>query len=361
MLPYFREHYGNAASRQHPFGWDAGKAVERAREQVAGLIGARFRDVIFTSGATESNNLAIKGLSIHATRRRIVTVQTEHRAVLDPCRTLEAAGFEVTWLGVRRDGIVDLDELRDAVTEQTLLVSVMAGNNEIGVLQPINAIGEMAHARGALFHCDAVQAAGVMPIDVKRSDIDFLSLSAHKIYGPKGVGALYVSKGRAASQLAAIIDGGGHERGYRSGTLNVPGIVGFGSAAEICVVGMAEEAPRLAGLRDRLWARLHESLSGIQVNGSLAARLPQNLNVTVEGVHGETLLKSVASELAVSSGAACATASAEPSHVLKALGLNDDQARASLRFGVGRFNSEQEMDRAADVVAGVVKHLRRSA
>jgi cysteine desulfurase len=347
MLPFFSEDFGNASSRNHPFGWKAGKAVERAREQVAALIGARFRDVVFTSGATESNNLAIKGAARRSStgRRQIVTVRTEHRAVLDACRTLEADGFEVTYLDVRPDGLLDLDRLSSAVSERTLLVSVMAANNEIGVLQPIADIGRIAKSRGALFHCDAVQAAGMVSIDVPAMSIDMVSLSAHKIYGPKGVGALYVAKGVAIDPL---IDGGGHERGMRSGTLNVPGIVGFGRAAEICTNEAADEITRVRCLRDRLWNGLRSDR--VHVNGSMERRLPQNLNVRVDGVHGETLLKSLANDVAISAGAACATTSAEPSHVLKALGLTDDQARASLRFGLGRFNTEEEVDRVIELV-----------
>jgi cysteine desulfurase len=347
MLPFFSHDFGNASSRNHPFGWKAGKAVEAAREQVAALIGARFRDVVFTSGATESNNLAIKGVAARAPERRrhIVTVSTEHRAVLDPCRSLEKAGFAVTYLGVRPDGLIDLDELAAAVSDRTLLVSVMAANNEIGVLQPIARIAGIAKSRGALFHSDAVQAAGMVPFDVSDIGVDLVSLSAHKMYGPKGVGALYVAKG---VNIAPLIDGGGHERGLRSGTLNVPAIVGFGKASQICHDLMAEEPRRLAVLRDRLWTRLRSDR--IHVNGSMEHRLPQNLNVRLDGVHGEELLKSLANDVALSSGAACATVSAEPSHVLRALGLSDDHARASLRFGLGRFNTESEVDRVADAV-----------
>jgi cysteine desulfurase len=340
MLPFFSEHFGNASSRNHPFGWKASKAVEAAREQVAALIGVRFRDVVFTSGATESNNLAIKGAAACApeARRHVVTVETEHRSVLDPCQSLEQRGFSVTRLGVRRDGLIELEELEAAVTERTLLVSVMAANNEIGVLR-------IAKSRGALFHCDAAQAAGTIPIDATALGLDLVSLSAHKIYGPKGVGALYVAKNVA---IDALIDGGGHERGLRSGTLDVPAIVGFGMAAAICLETSAEEARRVRGLRDRLRDGLQSDR--VHTNGSMECRLPQNLNIRIDGVHGEALLKSLAGDLAISSGAACATTSAEPSHVLKAIGLSDDQARASLRFGLGRFNTEAEVDRAIELV-----------
>ena len=347
MLPFFSEHFGNASSRNHPFGWKAAKAVEAAREQVAGLLGARLRDVVFTSGATESNNLAIKGVAAMApqTRRHIVTVATEHPAVLDPCHTLERDGFSVTYLPVRPDGLIDLDQLDAAVSDRTLLVSVMAANNEIGVLQPLAQIGRITKARGAIFHCDAVQAAGMVSIDVHAAGIDLVSLSAHKIYGPKGVGALYIARG---INLESGIDGGGHERGFRSGTLNVPGIVGFGKAAAICRETFPAEPRRMGALRDRLW----EGLRGkrVHLNGSMEHRLPQNLNIRIDGVHGDSLLKSLANDVAISSGAACATTSAEPSHVLKALGLSDDQARASLRFGLSRFTTDVEVDRVVDLV-----------
>jgi cysteine desulfurase len=361
MLPFFAEHYGNASSRNHPFGWNAGKAVESAREQIAELIGARHRDVIFTSGATESNNLAIKGLAARAPagRRHIVTVATEHRAVLDPCRALEQRGFRVTCLGVGRDGCIDLDALRDAIGTDTLLVSAMSANNEIGVLHPLSEICAIAHDRGALVHCDAAQSPGVVPLDVKALDVDFVSVSAHKMYGPKGVGALYIARRNPAPSLEPLIDGGGHERGYRSGTLNVPAIVGFGRAAELCRSELTSDAQRLCTLRDVLWARLNE-IDGVRMNGPLSPRLPNNLNVCVDRVHGESLLKAIASDLAVSSGAACATASAEPSHVLRAMGLSDEEARSSIRFGLGRFSTEQEIEAAAGIVSGAVRQLRRT-
>jgi len=360
MLPFFTEQFGNASSRNHPFGWNAGKAVEQAREGVASLIGARFRDVVFTSGATESNNLAIKGVAASAPpgRRHLVTICTEHRAVLDPCRALERSGFRVTYVAVDREGLVDLDRLRDAIADDTLLVSAMSANNEIGVMHPLSDMASLAHDRGALFHCDAVQSAGLGPIDVRKTGIDLLSLSAHKIYGPKGVGALYVAKRDPAIHLEPLVDGGGHERGYRSGTLNVPGIVGVGRAAELCREAV-DEPLRLRALRERLWSALSKSVDGIHLNGPVDPRLANNLNVRVDAVHGESLLKAIAADLAVSSGAACATASAEPSHVLRAIGLSDEQARASIRFGLGRFSTEREIDTAATIVGDAVCHLRR--
>jgi cysteine desulfurase len=361
MLPYFTEHFGNASSKNHPFGWKAGKVVEHAREQVAALIGARHRDIVFTSGATESNNLAIKGVAARAPkqRRHIVTVATEHRAVLDPCEALARDGFRVTVLGVNADGQIDLDKLRDGITDETLLLTVMSGNNEIGVLHPLPGIARLAHDRGALFHCDAVQSAGLARLDVRDLGIDLLSLSAHKIYGPKGIGALYVAKRQPPIELEPLIDGGGHERGYRSGTLNVPAIVGFGRAAQLCGDARETDAARVQGLRDRLWRGLSERVDGIHLNGAREPRLPHNLNVRVDAVHGETLLKAIAGDVAVSSGAACATASAEPSHVLRAIGLTDDQARASIRFGLSRFTTESDIDIAVAKVTEAITHLRK--
>jgi cysteine desulfurase len=360
MLPFFTEHFGNASSRNHPYGWKAGKAVEQAREQVGSLIGARFRDIVFTSGATESNNLAIKGVAARAPadRRHIVTIATEHRAVLDPCRALERGGFRVTYLEVDGDGRIDLEQLRDAVRADTVLVSAMSANNEIGVLHPLAEIAQIAHAQGALFHCDAVQSAGLIPLKSKACDVDLVSVSAHKMYGPKGIGALYVAKRAPAIDLEPLIDGGGHERGYRSGTLNVPAIVGFGRAAELCRGEGEADAARLRALRDRLWSAL-SPVDGIHLNGPLEPRLPNNLNMRVEDVHGESLLKAIAADVAVSSGAACATASADPSHVLRAMGLSDEQARASIRFGLGRFTTEQEIDAAADIVIAAARQLQK--
>jgi cysteine desulfurase len=359
MLPYFTERFGNAASRGHSFGWEAARAVEAARDQVARLIGADPREIVFTSGGTEADNLAIKGAALARRDRgdHIVTVATEHKAVLDSCRRLAREGFRVTFLPVQRDGLVALDDLRRAIESRTVLVSVMTANNEIGVIQPIAAIGAIARARGVLFHTDAVQAAGKMPLDVDALGVDLASLSAHKIYGPKGAGALYVRRREPAVDLAAMIDGGGHERGMRSGTLNVPGIVGFGAAAEICRTGMGVENARAAELRGRLLEGLQERIGGITVNGSLERRVPQNLNVSVAGVEGESLLMGL-DDVAVSAGAACTSASVEPSHVLTAIGVSLDLARASIRFGIGRYTTAEEIDYVIDKIASVVGRLR---
>jgi cysteine desulfurase len=373
MLPFFTEKFGNAASRQHAFGWAASDAVERARKQVAALIGAGSKDVIFTSGATEANNLAIKGAAKARRDQRdhLVTVATEHKAVLDPMRRLEREGWTVTVLPVDGSGLIDLAALEQAITTRTALVSVMAANNEIGVLQPIREAAALAHAKDAWFHTDAVQAAGKVPFDVERLGVDFASLTAHKLYGPKGVGALYVRRpstalraspstasraGHGEVRLAAEIEGGGHERGLRSGTLNVPGIAGFGHAAALAAAGMAEEASRVTRLRNRLLERLRATTDGMTVNGAMDARLPGNLNVSFDGIDGEALLVSL-DDLAVSSGAACTAA--EPSHVLVALGMSKERALASLRFGVGRATTADEVDRAAAKVAEVVARLRQ--
>jgi cysteine desulfurase len=356
MLPFFTQTFGNASSRQHRFGWEANNAVERARKQVAQLIGAGSKDIVFTSGATEANNLAIKGAAKTARgdRDHIVTVATEHKAVLDPIARLEKNGWRVTVLPVNRDGSIDLDALSAAITGQTMLVSVMAANNEIGVLQPIGEMAAAAHAKGAWFHTDAVQIAGKVPFDVESLDVDFASLSAHKVYGPKGVGALYVRRKRVA--IAAEIDGGSQERGLRSGTLNVPGIVGFGAAAEIARTEMAVESGRVTALRNRLLDSLQSTTDAMTVNGTMQQRLPGNLNVSFDGVDGEALLVSL-DDIAVSSGAACTQA--EPSHVLMALGHSTDRALASLRFGIGRGTTAAEIDYAAAKVSEVVNRLRQ--
>jgi cysteine desulfurase len=361
MLPFFTERFGNAASRTHAYGWDAARAVEAAREQVAALVGARAREVVFTSGATESNNLALKGAA-HARRdrgRRIVTVATEHSSVLDVCARLDREGFDVVRLPVARDGLIDLGALDRAVTAGTLVVSVMAANNEIGVIQPIAEAARIAHERGAVFHTDAAQAAAKIPLPLGSWEVDLASISAHKMYGPKGVGALYVRRQRPRLEIEPLIDGGGHERGLRSGTLDVPAIVGFGRAAAIAIEEMPAESARLGALRDRLLAGLRSRLDGVIVNGSMTSRLPHNLNVSVEDIEGEGLLLALG-DLAVSPGAACASAGIAPSHVLSALGVADDLARATIRFGLGRFNTAEEMDEAVERVTRVVEHLRRA-
>jgi cysteine desulfurase len=359
MLPYFTEKFGNAASRNHPFGWQAEEAVETARKQVAELIGATAKEIVLTSGATESDNLAIKGAA-HMYREKgshLITVVTEHKAVIDTCKHLEKEGFQVTYLPVRKDGLVDLDQLRAAITDRTILISVMAANNEIGVLQPVAEIGKIARERGVLFHTDAVQAAGKVPFDVNAMNVDLASLSAHKMYGPKGVGALYVRRRNPRVLLTPIIDGGGHERGMRSGTLNVPGIVGFGKAAELCRLDLAAESARLTALRDRLNDGLHRELGEIFVNGSMTERLPGNLNVSFAYVEGESLLMGI-NDIAVSSGSACTSATLEPSYVLKALGTGDDLAHSSIRFGLGRFTTEEEIDYVVGKLGSVVRRLR---
>ena len=362
MLPYFREHFGNPASRQHKYGWKAQEAVDRARAQVAQLIGASAGEIVFTSGATESNNLAIKGAALAMRERgnHIVTVTTEHKSVLDSCRHLEREGWSVSRLGVTPAGFVDLEALASVVTDRTVLVSVMAANNEIGVIQPLAEIAGVAHACGALVHSDAAQAAGKIPLDVESLAVDLLSLTAHKCYGPKGVGGLYVRRRRPRIRLECQIDGGGHENGLRSGTLNVPGIVGLGAAAEICRTEMAAESARLASLRDRLLDGLRGRLDGVRVNGSMAARLPHNLHVSFDGIEGEGLLMALG-DLAVSTGSACSSGSQAPSHVLQAIGAVGDRAGASIRFGLGRLTSESDIHFAIDRVSTVVLSLRRAA
>jgi cysteine desulfurase len=359
MLPYFTTKFGNAASRNHSFGWEAAKAVDEAREQIAQLIGATAKEIIFTSGATESDNLAIKGVAemYHERGNHIITQATEHKAVLDTCKRLEKQGFRVTYLPVKDDGIIDLEDLRRAIDDQTILVSIMAANNEIGVLQPFAEIGKLCHEKNVFFHCDAVQGVGKIPVNVIADNIDLMSISAHKIYGPKGVGALYVRRRDPRVQIVAQIDGGGHERGMRSGTLNVPGIVGLGKACEISGQEMAEEAKRLTGLRDRLKKKLESELDYVHVNGSWEHRLPGNLNMSFLYVEGESLLMGI-NDVAVSSGSACTSATLEPSYVLKALGLGDDVAHSSIRFGLGRFNTQAEVDYVAAKVVDVVKKLR---
>jgi len=349
MIPYFTERFGNAASRTHEFGHEAWRAVEEARRHVAGLVGARPEEIVFTSGATESDNLAVKGVR----GENIVTVATEHRAVLDSCRTKS----EVTLLPVDSEGLVDLDRLRAAITERTALVSVMVGNNEIGVIQPIAEIGKICRERGVLFHSDAAQAAGILPIDVDSMGIDLLSLSAHKMYGPKGVGALFVRK---RVKISPILDGGGHEGGLRSGTLPVPLIVGFGEAARIASLEMAAEATRIRALRDRLWNGIRTGLDRVRLNGHPERRLPGNLNVSFEFVENEGLIEAL-DGVAVSGSAACTTAKIEPSHVLAALGLSEPVAHAALRFGIGRFNTASEIDITLRLLVLAVRRLRESS
>jgi cysteine desulfurase len=359
MLPYFTEKFGNAASRNHEFGWKAEEAVETARGQVARLIHASPREIIFTSGATESVNLALKGaVETHRSAgNHIVTQATEHKAVLDVSKRLEKFGCEVTYLPVDRDGFVDPEILRRAITPKTILVSIMHANNEIGVIQPIEQIGKIAKEKKILFHVDGAQSVGKIPVDVERLGIDLLSISAHKIYGPKGVGALYVRRKAPRVELAAIIDGGGHERGLRSGTLNVPGIVALGKACDICQKEMTEEGQRLGRLRDKLRDLITERLDETFVNGSMIHRLPNNLNLSFAGVEGDALLMGI-NDVAVSSGSACTSATLEPSHVLSALGVSEDLAHSSIRFGLGRFNTEEEVRYVADRVTETVKRLR---
>ena len=363
MLPYFGAKFGNAASRNHAFGWEAEQAVEKAREQIAKLIGATSKEIIFTSGATESNNLAIKGIAEMYRERgnHIITQATEHKAVLDTCKRLEKAGYRVTYLKVKADGLIDLEDLKNAIVtegpEKTILVTIMYANNEIGVVQPIAEIGKLCHEKGVLFHTDAVQAVGKIPVNVQTDNIDVLSLSGHKIYGPKGVGALYVRRRNPRVQISEQINGGGHERGMRSGTLNVPGIVGLGAACEICMNEMEAEGKREAALRDYLKAKLENALDYVQVNGNMEHHLPGNLNMSFVYVEGESLLMGI-NDVAVSSGSACTSATLEPSYVLKGLGLGDDVAHSSIRFGLGRFNSKAEVDYVADKVIDVVLKLR---
>jgi cysteine desulfurase len=358
MLPYFTEEFGNAASKSHVFGWRAEEAVEKARGQVARLIGASPKEIVWTSGATESDNLAIKGAArFHASKgKHLVTTAIEHKAVLDSCHALEREGFEVTFVGVGRDGIVDPESVRRALRRDTVLVSVMLANNEVGTLQPVEEIGRITRAAGVLFHCDAVQGVGKIPFDVEKANADLVSLTAHKMYGPKGVGALYVRR-RPRARLTPIIDGGGHERGYRSGTLNVPGIVGFGAAAELSAAEREEEAARLFRLRERLRQGIEAGLDLVAVNGSLERRLPGNLNVSFAYVEGEALMMAL-KDVAVSSGSACTSASLEPSYVLRAMGVSGDMAHSSIRFGLGRFTTEEEVDFVVGLVIQKVRKLR---
>lgn len=358
MLPYFTEKFGNAASRNHSFGWSAEEAVDYAREQVAALIGADPREIIFTSGATEADNLAIKGAAEMYSRKgdHIVTVATEHKAVLDACRHLEKQGKKVTYLPVKENGMIDLNELENAVTDKTVLVSVMFGNNEIGVIQPIKEISEITHKKGALFMSDATQAVGKIPTDVNEFGIDLMAFTAHKMYGPKGVGALYVRRKNPRVKVTAQVDGGGHERGMRSGTLNVPGIVGFGRACQIAKEEMIDEAIRLSRLRDKLENELL-TIEESYLNGDKTHRLPHVSNISFKYVEGEGLMMGI-KDLAVSSGSACTSASLEPSYVLKSLGLDDELAHSSIRFGLSRFTTVEEIDYAVEHVKQAVHQLR---
>lgn len=358
MLPYFSDNFGNAASRNHKFGWEAEDAVDLAREQIASLIGASSKEIIFTSGATESDNLAIKGVYEMYARKgnHIITVNTEHKAVLDACKHVEKLGGEVTYLEPNREGLIDLKELEAAITDKTVLISIMYANNEIGVIQPVREIGEMARKHNVVFHTDATQAVGKVPVDVNDDNIDLLSMTAHKMYGPKGVGALYVRRRNPRIKVTAQIDGGGHERGMRSGTLNVPGIVGFGKACDICAEELPEEMKRLAELRDYLERELL-TIEESYVNGSVEHRLPGVTNISFKYVEGEGLMMGV-KDLAVSSGSACTSASLEPSYVLKNLGLDDELAHSSLRFGLSRYTTKEEIDYAIAHVKEAVHKLR---
>ncbi len=359
MTPFFLEKFGNAASRHHAFGWEAEQAVDQARKQVAAIINAAPKEIIFTSGATESDNLAIKGVAWSYRERgnHIITCVTEHTAVLDTCRRLETEGFRVTYLAVDKQGQVNPEDVRRAVDDRTILVTLMAANNEIGVLHPVAEIGKICREKGVIFHSDATQAIGKAPFDVQATNVDLASISAHKMYGPKGVGALYVRSRNPRVQLTPILDGGGHERGMRSGTLPVPNVVGLGKACEIARQEMAEEAKRLASLRDRLRDGIFARLDGVYINGHPVERLPGNLNLSFAYVDGESLLMGL-NDVAVSSGSACTSARQEPSYVLKALGVEEELAQSSIRFGLGRFNTEEEVDYVVDRVCHVVQRLR---
>ncbi|WP_317129035.1 IscS subfamily cysteine desulfurase [Ilyomonas limi] len=359
MIPYFTEHFGNAASRNHPFGWEAEEAVDYAREQVAKLIGSDPKEIIFTSGATEGDNLAIKGVyEMYASKgNHIITVVTEHKAVLDTCKHIEKLGGEVTYLPVAADGLIDLKQLEAAIKPTTILISVMYANNEVGVIQPVREISTIARKHGVLFFTDATQAAGKIPVDVNKDGIDLLTFSAHKMYGPKGVGALYVRRKNPRVKVTAQMDGGGHERGMRSGTLNVPGIVGFGQACELCRLEMEEESKRISKLRDKLENALLQ-IEESYVNGNREHRLPHVTNISFKYVEGEGLMMGFNKNIALSSGSACTSASLEPSYVLKALGLGDDLAHSSLRFGLGRFTTEEQIDYTIEQVKNTVLKLR---
>ncbi|GGK57015.1 cysteine desulfurase IscS [Rufibacter glacialis] len=358
MLPYFTNHFGNAASRNHPFGWAAEEAVDYAREQIAALINCNPKELIFTSGATESDNLAIKGVfEMYASKgNHIITATTEHKAVLDTCKHIEKLGGQVTYLQVNSEGLINLEELEAAITDKTILISIMFGNNEVGVVQPIREIGRIAKKHGVLFFSDATQAVGKIPVDVEADGIDLMAFSGHKMYGPKGVGALYVRRKNPRVKVTAQMDGGGHERGMRSGTLNVPGIVGLGKAAEICRTDMASDTARIVAMRDRLERELLQ-MEESYLNGNKESRLPHVSNISFKYVEGEGLMMGV-KDIAVSSGSACTSASLEPSYVLKAMGMSDDLAHSSLRFGLSRFTTDEEVDFAISHVKEAVTKLR---
>lgn len=359
MLPYFIEKFGNAASRNHQFGWDAEEAVEQARKQLARLIHCDAKEIVFTSGATESNNLALKGVveMYKEKGNHVITCATEHRAILDTCKALEKRGVTVTYLEVAKDGRVNPDDVRKAITDKTILLSIMLANNEIGTIHPIAEIGKIAKEKGILLHCDATQGVGKIPVDVEALKVDLMSFSAHKIYGPKGIGALYVRKKGPRVRLAPQMDGGGHERGMRSGTLPVPSIIGFGKACELCEQAMPTESARLAAMRDRLQALILKDLDECYLNGHPTERLPHNLNISFAYVEGEALLMGV-KEIALSSGSACTSATLEPSYVLRALGVGSDLAHSSIRFGLGRFTTDDEVDYTAKRMVEAVKRLR---
>ena len=360
MLPYFNSKFGNAASRSHVFGWTAEESVSYAREQVAKLIGAESeKEIIFTSGATESDNIALKGIAEFYKDKgdHIITSVVEHKAVLDSCKRLEKEGYRVTYLGVDKEGRVDPDDVKRAITDKTILVSIMLANNEVGTVNPIGEIGKITRERGVLFHSDAVQGVGKVPFDVQKMNVDLASITAHKMYGPKGVGALYIRRSRPRVRLVAQMDGGGHERGMRSGTLNVPGIVGFGKAADIMLKDGPAENARILGQREHMRKRLMSSLEEVDLNGSLEHRLPGNLNLSFAFVEGEGMMMAI-KDVAVSSGSACTSASLEPSYVLRAMGVGEELAHSSIRFGIGRFNTDEEIDYVTDLVIASVRRLR---
>jgi cysteine desulfurase len=359
MLPYFGERFGNAASRNHPYGWAAEEGVDQARKQVAALINASPKEIIFTSGATESDNLALKGVAEMYAQKgdHIITCVTEHKAIIDSAKHLEKQGVRITFLPVEKNGLINITDLERAITGKTILISIMTANNEVGVVQDITRIGAIAREHGVLFHTDAVQAVGKIPFDVEAMNVDIASISAHKMYGPKGVGAIYVRRRNPRVLLSPLMDGGGHERGMRSGTLNVPGIVGFGMAAEIARLELEEESKRILALRERLRTGLEKNLDELYINGDMEHRIPGNLNISFAFVEGESLLMGI-EDIAVSSGSACTSASLEPSYVLKALGVGEDLAHTSIRFGIGRFNTEEEVDYVVDKVTRTVQRLR---